>query len=275
MGTLLTCLLAASACPSPHGVLERVERLGGRDPRWAISFTPSGDSVHFEATKDGVAVSRDLDAKATCEELEEAAAVMIRARESEQPAVRRRRVLAVSVPDQPSAREGAVLHFEGGLGPSLVVDGGGGVALGGLVFLQLRVARFPAALGAAFTGATLRSLPLGEGTVSWARISIGVGPEVPLSVGTTSLNFSAHVISGPVFLSYLSAAEATSTVTANLGVRAGARLGFRGLEGPQFFIGLSATAWIVGPRPKLTAEPPVVALPWLDLDVVAGLSWGG
>lgn len=274
MGALLTCLLAASACPSPQGVLERVEKLGGSSPQWHITFTPSGDVVHFEGTKDGVTVSRDLDADATCDELEEAAAVILRVRggEIEQRAVRRRRVVTGPVPDKPSARTTPEVHLEGGLGPSLVVDGGGGVALGGVVFLQLRFSRFPAALGATLTGATQRSLPLGDGRVSWGRISVSIGPEIPLSVSSTNLDFWTHVISGPVFLSY----GGTATVPGNLGVRAGARLGIRALEATHFFVGLSATAWILGPRPTLTGDrAAAVDLPWLDLDGVAGVSWGG
>lgn len=272
-------IIAAASCPSPQAVEEKVARLGSTGRPWDITFTRRGEVVLLEASNDGVTLTRELPSAVSCEALEEAAAVILVTHSPDVgvmgQAVRHQRiVLRPRSSPTPRPLEAPAMRLAAGFGPSLVLcDSGPG--LGAVAYLGIRSTSFPVAVGVALSGAGLRSLALGGGELSWGRLSIGLGPELPLARASANVTVWTHVATGALWLSARDIAEGRDVVSWDLGVRAGARLEVPASGALHLFVGLSGTAWVLRHRALLVDSTDSVQLPWLELDVSGGVSWRG
>ena len=127
----------------------------------------------------------------------------------------------------------------------------------------------------AFSGAGLQSLAFGGGQLSWGRLSIGLGPELPLARASANVTVWTHVATGALWLSARDIAESRNIMSWDLGVRAGARIEVPASGAVHLFVGLSGTAWVLWHRALLVDSTDSVQLPWLELDVSGGVSWRG
>lgn len=117
-----------------------------------------------------------------------------------------------------------------------------------------------------------RSASLGVGTITWNRFSGGLGVRWQAPLGRVLLEPGLSVDVAALWVRSRGYTVDDAELTADVGACAHLRAGYR--FGPLIVLGgLRACAWPTTIRVTVPSVPGNVALPTVDLSLVAGLAW--
>ena len=266
-----------SACPAAQAVTERLAVLlpATRDVPDRARLSRSGDRLSLELRRaDGTAIAwRRLDAQAACEDLAEAAAVMIATWETELEAGR-------TLPPPPQLeRESApvdkspaveVRRPRGGweLGVGFAASVANGVFLPGVIIdTETGSARWAARL--AITATESQEEQLGMGTARWNRLSFAAGPSFRFGL----VDVHAEAVGALVHVEGVGYAQTYDEYGFDPGIGVGLRFALR--PAPLVpWVGASAVGWLRKEELRVVGVGGGVTLPAVDVLVSAGISFG-
>jgi hypothetical protein len=277
-----------SACPTIDAIVGRVTELApgaaAQGPLGFVEISRSGEHLRLELRgADGKVLStRELDGAASCDDLSDAAAVVIATWQNdldpraalavELPAERARLVpivVAPVVPQQPPPQRPA--HVGIGLLASAVSgEIAPGASLRGAVDLDVSWLGVGAVIGTTTTReADVGSFP---NAANWTRGWLGAGPELH---GGTTTRLEGHVqgLVGLLRVAGTDVPRAASDTTMELGVGGGVSVS-RWVGNAAMWLGIDVLVWPGRQRLLIQNLPDQGRLPRLDVQLAAGLALG-
>jgi hypothetical protein len=240
----------AVQCPTSEAVERRLSalRAPGAAAHWFLVDVERSGSVLTvrAATAAGDArFERSLPASGPCEELEQAAAVVLLAWEAQLapgsvpvPLLERREVAAPRVAEP--ARERLRVSAQGAAWLSSATPAGGG---GGS--LEWRPSRLPIALALDVFGQARRTLSVAEGTGTWSRLSFALGATGSFSLDErVSMTVGLGLASGPFWLDGAGYQTNLHLLDWDLGLSGRVLLYLPGLGPVRPFVGVNGVAWL-------------------------------
>jgi hypothetical protein len=267
------------ACPAAQSIERRLSalRAPAAEPLWyRVDVQRAGDAVTVRAvTASGETwLRRDLPAAAPCEELEQAAAVVLFAWEAQLPPgavpVPQLEKREDTAPAPQPVKEPLRVSARGQAWLSAVPPTGGGGATA-----EWRPTRLPLALALDVFGQGQRSLMVGAGTGTWSRLSFALGLTASLSLDErVSLTFGVGAVTG-MFSVFGSRFQASHTVVDwDAGVMGRALLYLPGLWKVRPFVGADAVVWVRKHELVATGlSASQLVLPGIEVAPCAGLAW--
>jgi hypothetical protein len=266
----------ASTCPLPADVEQHLSGLVARHEARHLMAEVESDGgrvrVRLRGAKGGLLGERVLDGGSACEELAQAAAVVIaswvgelRAAESELLPSEERR----AEPTPPLRTLPARYTFEVGAGMLASVSRGN-VGFGAeLAAAATSVqGRWGFHVVLAFLGE--RDLPTQRGELTYERYFLAVGPHRRIALEGFRLDVGGEALLGILSLSGDALAVGQSTLGVDPGISASVRL----VSDVGPWLGVRTLAWPERVR-VATGEGVLRPVPWLELELALGLSWGG
>ncbi len=263
----------SATCPTAeqiHRSLSALVSEGSSDDRVEVSDGPDGLEIRFKSSMGHPLAARFLAKRGSCSDLASAVAVIVSTWMTD---------LGRGVPPPPPLypAPGAVavapkrpLLLE--LGAGFVASvAEGGPALGASAAVSLwPYDGFGVFLGARAVGA--RNRPLGPGVNRWQRTSVGLGPEVRLSLGRIQLDLFAELLLAILTVRGLGYARNHQGIDADPGVGAGAKASMRfGSWVP--FLGVSAVDWLRTQTIRVEGLNQTDSLPRFEVFFTAGVDW--
>jgi hypothetical protein len=279
-GWLATALsMSSPECPSSEAVEQRLSALRAPDAAalwYHVDVHRSGDALVLKAvTASGDTwLERYLPARGPCDELEQAAAVVLLAWEAQLPPgsvpVPHLEKPAPSLPERSASPSRVRASAEGQLwlssdSPTWGLAGGADFRLGGLpLFLTLEV-----------MGQGARSIAVGDGHATWSRFSVVLGPTASLAL-TEHLDLTLMIgaVGGPFFISGSDfKALNNNLIDWDVGLLAQVRLLLPGVWKLRPYVGLGGVLWLRKHQAVETVVAHTVDLPWLELNPAVGLAF--
>lgn len=267
-----------SACPAAQAVTDRLAVLlpATRDVPDRARLSRSGDRLSLELRRaDGTAIAwRRLDAQAACEDLAEAAAVMIATWETELEAGRvplpPPRIDREPAPVDKSPPLEAAPAFPGwALGVGFAASVANRAFLPGVTIeVENGGARWAARM--VVTATESQEQTLGMGTARWNRLLFAAGPSLRFSV----LDVHAEAVGALVHVEGVGFAQVYDEYGFDPGIGAGVRFSLRPAPLSPW-IDVSGVGWLRKEELRVVGVDGQVALPDVDVLVSAGVSFGG
>jgi hypothetical protein len=267
------------ACPQATEVAQKVASLlpaASRNAPDRARIDRAGDHLQLELRRaDGTPVAwRRLDAHAACEELAEAAAVMIAAWETDLEAGRplpppdfdRDAPLVVEAPPPVVPPRGR-MRWELGVGFAASV--GGGTLLPGVTIEGIVAPHGPWAARIAMVATESQEQPFGMGTARSNRLSFAAGP----SWRTWLLDVHAEFVASLAHIEAAGFDLPKDEYAFDPGLGAGVRMALR--PAPLVpWLGVNAVGWLHRQEFQIVGVPGQVVQPAFDVILGAGISFG-
>ena len=268
---------SGSTCPQAKEVAQKVAALLPAASRTApdrARIDRAGDRLQLELRRaDGTPVAwRRLDANAACEELAEAAAVMIATWETELEAGRPlpppdfdrdAPPLVIEAPPTPRGR----MRWELGVGFAASV--GNGSLLPGVTIESILAPHGRWAARLAMIATESQEQPFGMGTARWNRLTFEAG----VSGRVWLCDLHAELVGAMAHMEGVGYSTNHDEYGFDPGFGAGVRLALR--PAPLIpWLGASAVGWLHHEEMQVLGVPGRVALPSFDVILGAGISFG-
>jgi hypothetical protein len=277
-----------SVCPPIDTIAGRVAELApGADAKGPVGFVEisrAGDRLRLELRgADGTTLSsRELDGAASCDDLADAAAVVIATWQND---LDPRAALAVELPAEP-ARPGPTAvapvasppppqQRRAQLGIGVLGSAVGGVVAPGASLRAAVDLDLPwLGLGAVLGATTAREVDVGtfSNAATWTRGWLGAGPEVHWG-GTIRVEGHVQGVVGLLRVAGADVPDAASDTMLDLGVGGGLSVA-RWVGNAAVWLGVDALAWPGRQRLLIANRIDEGRLPRLDLQLAAGLALG-
>jgi hypothetical protein len=276
---------AEPACPDPGEVVRRLAALNPALPAGDRAHIKSGaGSLQIELSRSGQPLGvRRLAAQGSCDDLAEAAAVVIAAWESQlstsgalplptldHPAAAKPAVITVAQPAQPAQPRGVAAELWLGFAGSVAAAG---FAPGATADVTLARRGSPWAGSLAVYGADLRDQPLGAGHVSWTRVTGALGPRYRLARRNICLDLTPQLLGALVWIDGQGYENNRNDSGFDIGIGAAARLAWaRAKLAP--WIGVALSGWLREQTIRVAGLAGSTDLPQLEVLGMAGVALG-
>jgi hypothetical protein len=270
---------SGSPCPRAVDVAQKVAALlpaASKTVPDRARIERTGDRLQLELRRaDGTPVAwRRLDAHAACEELAEAAAVMIATWETDLEAGRPlpppdfdRDAPVVAVDAAPIAAPRGRMRWE--LGAGFTASVASGVMLPGVMIEAVVAPHGPWAARLTMVATESAEQPFGMGIARWNRLMFAAGP----SWRGWLLDLHAELVAALVHVEGLGYDSTHDEYGFDPGLGAGVRLALR--PAPLVpWIGASAVGWLHREELQVVGVPGQVSLPDFDVLLSIGISFG-
>ena len=146
----------------------------------------------------------------------------------------------------------------------------GELAGGGLVEVSAAPRRGALGLRLGLLVSAPRDEALGQGSASWTRLAVALGPRLRVEQGPWQLDLEGDLRGGPVFVSGQGYRDPRSETDFDLGLGGGVRLGRRfGAWAPFFDLGLAG--WLRRQALRVQGLDETRDLPRIELTLAAGI----